>query len=307
MLSTKWIAFATSTFAVAMGVVLASCAGSGEGADVQSPAASAAPVQVANRSRCGTAEPTEATRSRVEIDLASSVTRAVTSVTVPVYVHVVNKGTGIANGDVPDTQIQAQIKVLNDAYSGATGGAATAFQFQLVAVDRTTNATWFNAGQGSTGEAQMKAALRKGGKDALNIYFTNAGGGGLLGWATFPWNYASSPSKDGVVVLYSSVPGGTAAPYNEGDTGTHEVGHWLGLYHTFQGGCTKNNDYVSDTPAEREPAYGCPAPRDSCSARTYPGLDPTDNFMDYTDDPCMWRFTAGQGSRMSSAWSSYRL
>jgi hypothetical protein len=236
---------------------------------------------------------------------ATSGTRA--AVSVPVWVHVINKGTGISNGDVPLTQINDQMNVLNQAYGGQTGGVNTNFQFTLAGVDRTTNATWFNAGQGSTAEKQMKTALRKGGKGTLNLYLNNAGGGNLLGWATFPSDYARNSSYDGVVCLYSSVPGGNIQTYNLGDTATHEVGHWLGLYHTFQGGCTKNGDYVADTPAERGPAYGCPAPSlDTCSTKQYPGPDPTENFMDYTDDACMWKFSAGQASRMASAWTAYR-
>ncbi len=227
-------------------------------------------------------------------------------VSVPVWFHVVNKGTGVANGDVTTAQITNQLNVLNQAYGGGTGGANTNFQFTLAGTTRTTNLDWFNAGQGSTAERQMKSALRQGGKETLNFYVNNAGGGNLLGWATFPSSYNSNQSYDGVVCLFGSLPGGGAAPYNLGDTGTHEVGHWLGLYHTFQGGCTTSNDGVSDTPAERSPAYGCPGTRNTCTGKKFPGNDPTENFMDYTDDACMWAFTPGQTSRMGSMWSAYR-
>jgi hypothetical protein len=216
------------------------------------------------------------------------------AVSIPVYFHVIRSSAGA--GGVTTTQINNQITVLNNAYSAA------GFSFYLAGTDYTNNDSYYTC-TGGTCETNMKNALRKGTATALNFY-TNNMGGGLLGWATFPWNYSSTNKMDGVVVLQSSLPGGTATNYNQGDTGTHEVGHWMGLYHTFQGGCTTTNDGVSDTPAEQSGASGCPTGRDSCP--TLAGLDPITNFMDYSYDSCMNTFSAGQRTRMNSMWTSYR-
>jgi len=216
------------------------------------------------------------------------------AISIPVYFHVIRDSNGL--GGVTTTQINDQINTLNNAFSAA------GFSFYLAATDYTNNSTWYTC-TGGTCESNMKNTLRKGTATALNFY-TNNMGGGLLGWATFPWNYASNPKMDGVVVLQGTLPGGSTTNYNQGDTGTHEVGHWMGLYHTFQGGCTSPGDSVSDTPFEASGASGCPTGRDSCTSLS--GLDPIENFMDYSYDSCMYKFSAGQNSRANSMWTSYR-
>ncbi len=237
----------------------------------------------------------------MERDFAAKMEKVnVTGGTIDVYFHVINKGSGLSNGDVPDSMITTQISVLNWAY------ASSGWSFQLAGVDRTTKAEWFTVSPGTTAETDMKRALRRGRADDLNIYTTDIGQG-LLGWSTFPSSYASNPTDDGVVLLYSSLPGGGATPYDEGDTAVHEVGHWMGLFHTFQGGCQRQSsrgDGVADTPAERSAAFGCPAGRDSCTALA--GVDPIQNYMDFADDSCMNRFTPGQDTRMDQQFTTYR-
>jgi hypothetical protein len=218
-----------------------------------------------------------------------------TTQTVRVYVHVIHSASG--QGGATNGQITQQINVLNGAFAG------TGFQFDLASTDHTFNDAWFAVAPGTTAERDMKTALHQGTADDLNLYIANPGGG-LLGWATFPSSYDSAPWRDGVVVLDESLPGGDATPYNLGDTGSHEVGHWLGLYHTFQGGCSKQGDLVSDTAAEKSAAFGCPKGRDTCVSDA--GFDPITNFMDYTDDACMFVFSSGQTSRMQTAWMAYR-
>ncbi len=230
------------------------------------------------------------------------------SVTVDTVFHVISdEPLTRAEKRTRDTQIAAQVAVLNDAFAGkgaAAGSVDTPFRFRYVTTTYTVNAAWSTMTPGSKEEKAAKAALRRGDAGTLNVYAADIGGG-LLGWATFPQQAKAQPSQDGVVILDESMPGGTAGVYSEGDTGTHEVGHWLALYHTFQGGCSGPGDYVDDTAAEALPAFECVADagRDSCAAS---GADPITNFMDYTEDFCMDSFTAQQSRRMSNAWEAYR-
>lgn len=219
--------------------------------------------------------------------------------TFEVHVHVIRRGLSVADGDVPIARIHDQITVLNDMF----GMNGTGLSFVLASVDRTTSTAWYDATPGSAREREMKTKLRKGDAAALNIY-TLRPSGGVLGWATMPSWYASDPIDDGVVVRHDTLPGGSAAPYNLGRYAVHETGHWVGLYHTFQGGCTSTtNDGVDDTPREKSPSFGCVF-RDSCP--NDPGPDQITNFMNYTDDACMNEFTFGQVSRMGMQIATYR-
>jgi hypothetical protein len=223
------------------------------------------------------------------------------TVTVQTWIHVIRRDLTKNGGNVPAKWIRDQMSVLNRSFSGATSGTNTGFQFELAGVTRTTNAKWFDLW--SVGEDRaMKSALKVGGVETLNIYTANLGHN-LLGYAYLAQDAAQVGALDGVVVHYQSLPGGNFAIYSEGDTATHEVGHWFDLFHTFDGGCKGDGDFVADTAPEASPAFNCPIGRDTCVGG---GLDPITNFMDYSQDSCMFEFTPGQAVRMQQAWTAFR-
>lgn len=266
--------------------------------------AAASPVFAASfKDRCGTKQLSFEEMEAIQVQIEGARSRVRPSVTVPVWFHVINKGAGFANGDVSDAMIRAQMRVLNDSYSGKTGGVGTGIAFELAGITRTTNAEWFTNLASLSVELEAKTALRQGGSDALNIYTADIP---YLGWAYFPTilTYPQYAILDGVVLHYGSLPGGDLGIYSEGDTAPHEVGHWLALFHTFDGKCGTKGDYVADTPSEQSPAFFCPVGRDTCTSK--PGLDPITNFMDYTQDSCMFEFSSGQVERMNSAFAAYR-
>ena len=223
--------------------------------------------------------------------------------TIPVWFHVVAAGRAPNKGWVSDTQIRDQIAVLNSTFAGRRGGVDTGFRFRLVGTTRTINAEWF-AQETFAAEHAMKSALQQGDSTTLNIYSTS--GGGFLGWAYYPKIvvYQKFQVLDGVLIHFGSMPGGDIARFNLGFTATHEVGHYLGLAHTFDQGCQGHGDYVDDTPAMAIPTSRCPIGKDTCPE---PGLDPIHNYMDYSDDACYTEFTAGQRTRMQEQWLHWRV
>ncbi|MEM6783035.1 MAG: PKD domain-containing protein, partial [Bacteroidota bacterium] len=256
--------------------------------------------------QCGTPHPSPADQARVDEYVRRYAPRTfeqMATVTIPVAFHVVTRTNG--TGDVPNSQLETQVDVLNDAF------APLGFQFTLASIDRTANDAWYNHISGTNTETQMKQALAISPETTLNFYtgkprarqlfFTVE----ILGYATFPSFYPEDDPLHGVVVDYQSLPGGALSAFNEGDTGTHEVGHWVGLFHTFQGGCSGQGDSVADTPAEAEPFYGnnCNSNRDTCPGG---GPDPITNFMDYSDDVCLSEFTSGQAARAQDQMATYR-
>jgi len=251
---------------------------------------------------CGTPRPKPSLMGENERRLAAAGKEleavAVERVTIPVYVWVItNNGRGDVRNLIPE-----QIRRLNAAFAG------TVFTFELKQVQRVENPRWYHLEVASS-ERAAKQALRVDGMSTLNVYTGYTGDPDQQGSVTTGW-VSAFPNEnpgvmDGVVVRWSMIPSTTTSTSSK-STAIHETGHWLGLYHTFQGGCgtgnnTTSGDHIADTAAEARAAHGCPS-RDTCPR--FSGLDPVDNWMDYSS--CRRRFTDGQRTRERNTWFAYR-
>ncbi len=219
---------------------------------------------------------------------------------VSVVVHVVSTASG-TNVPVSNALVGKQLKVLNGDYGPA------GFEFELKSLERNTVA---KLPANDRELDAMKAKLHKGDARTLNLYVMPSlvlqKEGALLGIAAFPWDLAKKPGADGVTILASTMPCGSTDRYsNGGRTATHEIGHWLGLWHTFQGGCA-DSDHVIDTPAMAgPPVEQRPDPStDTCPRK--PGHDPVHNPMNYVADDWVEGFTPLQVKRMHQSWDKYR-
>ena len=251
--------------------------------------------------------------------IANGGKRAKAIVNIPVVVHVLYN---TASQNISDAQIMSQIAVLNQDFAASNvdvslvpsvfSGLVSNTQIQFCLAQQTPS------GVSTTGIVRKSTTTTSfssndnvkrnanGGDDAwdatkyLNIWVCNLGGG-LLGYAQFPGGAAST---DGVVINYTAFGnmGTASAPYGLGRTTTHEVGHWLNLRHIW-GDASCGNDQVGDTPTQQTSNFGCPTfPHVTCSNGA--NGDMFMNYMDYTDDACMYMFTAGQSTRMNALFAS---
>lgn len=213
---------------------------------------------------------------------------------IPIYFHILRKNNGDWN--VTDAQIAEQVDVLRHSFE------PHGFTFRLAGVSRHNKNKFAKKCLSARTERQFKEKYAVDPATTLNVYSCRPTKG-ILGYAYYPSDLPEDDYRHGLVLLHSSFPGGSAAPYDLGDTAVHETGHYFGLIHTFEGKCGKKGDRIDDTPREKSPAFECEAGRDTCSQA---GLDPIHNFMDYSDDACVEEFTSDQTTRMKDQVETFK-
>lgn len=272
---------------------------------------------------CGYEAPSDAEREEIDRVVERAKANKMTDdpdtiIHIDTYFHLMIDEDG--TGDVANETVFKQMIVLNEAFNGTqnsqysecevvtyneTEHTQTNFKFELKDIFRWRDDDWFDMGDFESRNKREEA--RMGNCSTLNI-FSGQLRSGLLGIATRPTVCTRSNgilnAGDNVQILHTTLPGGAMNNFNQGDTLVHEVGHWMGLDHTFQGGCFGVGDSVDDTPRQQSGSGQCPINRDSC--RSDPGLDPIHNFMDYSDDCCMYQFTPGQTDRMKTLVAEFR-
>lgn len=256
--------------------------------------------------RCATPDPNKAILRR---SIATARARPesagglITELRVPVIFHVLHHG---ETAYVSESRLAQQLQQLNADFRSAR------VTFELDAAEYSDEESWYLMAPAELAgeyelpdvEAEVKTALGRDRERALNVYVAEIAFEGLLGWATFPWQIEDNMALDGVVIGHQTIPDPAQADAPLGRTLTHEVGHWLGLLHTFQNGCEEPGDGVEDTPFQAEPTSGCPRSEPSCPNSEEP--DPVANFMNYSDDSCMQSFTDRQVRRIHALSAVFR-
>ncbi|MBX7052994.1 MAG: T9SS type A sorting domain-containing protein [Flavobacteriales bacterium] len=254
--------------------------------------------------------------------------------TLPVVVHVIHNGEAYGVGtNITDEQIVSAIDAMNDDFRHVAGtngygaGADVGIEFCLasrnpsgqpttgiVRVNGSSVANYSTMGiEASAGNGAVEEtvkALSTWPRDSyVNIWVVNEienndGGAGIQGYAYFPIN---NPI-DGIVILYNAfgTTGNLKSYTNMNRTITHEMGHYLGLYHTFnatsscaaEADCNTAGDRVCDTPVTIQAA--------SCSSPACSGTQQVENYMDYTPQTCQDMFTEGQKLRMRTTLETQR-
>jgi len=266
-------------------------------------------VATAAQPWCGTQSPSATVVATYRATLDSAPTPlAKDLLPIPIALHVITDG---KRGKLTQGQINTFINNVNWAYRN------TPFSFYIARVDVTKNKNWYNnCNSNARNNVAMKKRLARDNRYHINIYSCNPhdpsvpAGLVVLGLSTFPFQYPNGSYLHGILIHPTAFPGGSVdSPY--GLTAAHEIGHYLGLFHTFEShfnasrqACDDPGDFIADTPTQAAPHFACPESVDSCPS--LPGSDDVPNFMNYSTDECMEHFTPGQIEVMTVATATYR-